>query len=386
MTRVLWLVPQGQGWLGGVNYYRNLMLALLALPDCCIKPVVDGNPATLPAPLNQCEAFIRNALYPKTSWKGFWARVARKLFRREIGLEHSMRFQNIPVLSHTFGLLANSKHCVEICWIPDFQHIHLPEFFSPTERAHRDTAFFNGARFSRLVILSSEDAKKDFVGLFPEHAHKARVLSFVAPPPDMTKAPELAEVMARYEIDEPYIHIPNQLWIHKNHKVAIKALGILKRETGTCPLVISTGHTEDYRHPGFFAQMQELAKSEGVEERIRFLGVVPYADLAVLMREALCMLNPSLFEGWSTTVEEAKSMGKKLILSDIPVHIEQNPERGVFFKALDPQDLAQKIVCVLGDYNADEEKRAAQDAAARLPERMAAYGRRYQQIILEALQ
>lgn len=33
-------------------------------------------------------------------------------------------------------------------------------------------------------------------------------------------------------------------------------------------------------------------------------------------------VNPSFYEGWSTTVEEAKSIGVPLLLSDIPVHRE----------------------------------------------------------------
>ncbi len=35
------------------------------------------------------------------------------------------------------------------------------------------------------------------------------------------------------------------------------------------------------------------------------------------------LINPSQFEGWSTTVEEAKSLGVKMLLSDLEVHKEQ---------------------------------------------------------------
>lgn len=46
-----------------------------------------------------------------------------------------------------------------------------------------------------------------------------------------------------------------------------------------------------------------------------------------LMKHAIAIINPSLFEGGSTTVEEAKSLLKVIILSGIPVHREQNPRR-----------------------------------------------------------
>ena len=70
------------------------------------------------------------------------------------------------------------------------------------------------------------------------------------------------------------------------------------------------------------------------------LGVVPYADTQALMAHSRAVINPSRFEGWSTTVEEAKTMGKTLLLSDIPVHREQSPKLGRFFGADDAPALA----------------------------------------------
>ena len=60
-----------------------------------------------------------------------------------------------------------------------------------------------------------------------------------------------------------------------------------------------------------------------LEKNFIFLGVIPYKDVLGLMRAAVAVINPSVMEGWSTTVEEAKSLGLPLILSDIPVHREQ---------------------------------------------------------------
>jgi glycosyltransferase involved in cell wall biosynthesis len=59
----------------------------------------------------------------------------------------------------------------------------------------------------------------------------------------------------------------------------------------------------------------------------RILGLINYVDVLFLMRSCVAVLNPSRFEGWSSTVEEAKSMGKRLILSSIPVHREQDRAR-----------------------------------------------------------
>lgn len=86
-----------------------------------------------------------------------------------------------------------------------------------------------------------------------------------------------------------------------------------------------------------------------------FLGLIPYQDVAALMQGAVAMINPSLFEGWSTTVEEAKSLGKRIILSNIPVHMEQNPERGLFFEPHNPEALADAISHTLAEYDSAAE-------------------------------
>lgn len=43
---------------------------------------------------------------------------------------------------------------------------------------------------------------------------------------------------------------------------------------------------------------------------------MPYEHVPALLRESVALLNPSLFEGWSTTVEEGKSPGKHVLMSD----------------------------------------------------------------------
>ena len=61
------------------------------------------------------------------------------------------------------------------------------------------------------------------------------------------------------------------------------------------------------------------------------------------MRHSLAVIQPSLFEGWSTVVEDARCLGKKMSLSDFPVHLEQNPPGSVFFERNSPQELANLI-------------------------------------------
>ena len=76
----------------------------------------------------------------------------------------------------------------------------------------------------------------------------------------------------------------------------------------------------------------------------RFLGLIPYKDVLSLMRSSVAVINPSLVEGWSTTVEEAKSLRVPLVLSDILVHREQAIRDAIFF---DPHSAAAAAAALL---------------------------------------
>jgi glycosyltransferase involved in cell wall biosynthesis len=61
------------------------------------------------------------------------------------------------------------------------------------------------------------------------------------------------------------------------------------------------------------------------------------------MRASSALLNPSLFEGWSTTVEEARALGVPLILSDLSVHREQAGNDACFFDRSSAASLAEAL-------------------------------------------
>ena len=108
-------------------------------------------------------------------------------------------------------------------------------------------------------------------------------------------------------------------------------------------------------------------------------GNVPRADVALLMRASVAMLNPSLFEGWSTTVEEAKSLGVRLVLADLPVHREQVGAAADFFDPVDPAAIAACLERVWVDERegpaVSEQQAIAEQALRRVREFAAQFTR-----------
>ena len=76
-----------------------------------------------------------------------------------------------------------------------------------------------------------------------------------------------------------------------------------------------------------------------MSDYIRFLGVIPRDHQILLMSHSLAVIQPSKFEGWSTVVEDAKSLQAQLILSNIPVHQEQMEDKGFYFSPDNVEEL-----------------------------------------------
>jgi len=328
------------GWLGGINYYRNLLNAIFANIDRKIEPVIfTGYDFDTQYFENIPKVeIIKDHSFDIHHPYSIVRFALKKIFKRDIILERILKKNNISILSHS-GSIEGKNQIPTIGWIPDFQHKYFPEFFSKKEIRGRDKGFQIICKECTSVIFSSAAAKNDAEKFYPAYAKKYRILHFITGNMNLESLPEFNSLVRKYKIKYPYFIVPNQFWIHKNHIVILEALKILKSREMSI-FVIATGDIADYRQPEYHNTIKNKVQTDGISENFCILGVIPYEDLLQLMIHSKAVINPSLFEGWSTSVEEAKALNLNIILSDIPVHREQNPQHGIFFPPHDPQKLA----------------------------------------------
>ncbi len=378
MIRVGFRLIGGAAWQGGRNYLWNLLAAITMQPDRRLQPVLLVRPDEDPGDLGMVGVEIyrtddrADASRVRTVGRALELAVRRNPFER-----HWLRRARIDVLSHAPPVGPTPP---AVSWIPDVQHRHLPQLASRRERFMRDLLFREMLRDAAITLVSSKAARADLVRFYAADPARLRVLSFVSQP-RLARAAVIGldELTAKFGIPARYVHLPNQLWKHKNHALVVDALREAPEVT-----VVATGPREDYRHAGVYDELVARIRDAGVADRFLHLGLVSFPELISVMSHAVAVVNPSRFEGWSTTVEEAKSLGKRLLVSDLAVHREQAPARATFFGVDDLEALAAQLREAWASHDPAADARAAGAAAAALPERTRAFAHNYEAIILDA--
>ena len=194
-------------------------------------------------------------------------------------------------------------------------------------------------------MLSSESSHRDFRIFYPGAKNQVSIVRFATQPSPAFLTVNPAEVVAEYQLPERYFYLPNQFYLHKNHQVVVDALDILAQR-GLDAVVCASGSTENRGERVYFDEFMKQVRGRGLEKRFIHLGMIPLPHVYALLRACVGLINPSRSEGWSTTVEEAKSFGVPMILSDLAVHYEQTTSAANYFGTDDPTTLADHLARV----------------------------------------
>jgi glycosyltransferase involved in cell wall biosynthesis len=127
---------------------------------------------------------------------------------------------------------------------------------------------------------------------------------------------------------------------HKNQELLVRAAAALPDEV----VIVLAGHQEPYTE-----RLHALARKLAVEERLRFAGYLPNAELERLWLMAACAAFPTRAEGFGIPVLEAMARGVPVACSDIPVLREVGGDVPRYFDPDDPEGAAAAISISLQD-------------------------------------
>jgi glycosyltransferase involved in cell wall biosynthesis len=381
------LTQGGAEWIAGRVYIDNLIGALGLLPAGERIAISQIAPYTSSrADLSESGAVLN------AHWFAFRATdsFVDKLRGAQKGLSHGKWPRSLEaavtrakatVAFPALGSLGREFPVPWIGWIPDFQHKRLPHFFPEEEISRRDERFQGIVNDAWHIVVSSEDAHCDLKRWFPTDPSRISVLPFVSVMNGKWYEEEPATVAAKFDLPERFLIFPCQYWAHKNHGTVFEAIRILRDRDVSDICLVSTGRTNDYRNPNHFAKLQQFLRLHGLDAHVRILGLLPRNEEIQLLRRAVAVIQPSKFEGWSALVDDARALGKRIYVSDIPVHREQQPPNTAFFPLGDAEQLAKLVAKDWPDLKPGPDSKSESEARAQQHGRTLTFARAFLKIL-----
>ena len=194
--------------------------------------------------------------------------------------------------------------------VTDLSFLHHPEFYERASRIRLNTLVPRQARRARVVLTISEFCRADLVehyGLEPERVFV--VPCAIAPAPPCDRDPqERALRVTTLGVRQPFVLYLGNLHPRKNVARLIRAFGAALAQPGMAghQLVIAGA-----RWWGDGAEQQEAAALP--EGSVVFLGRVSDEARDDLLRSAVALAYPSVFEGFGLPPLEAMAVGTPVI-------------------------------------------------------------------------
>jgi len=229
----------------------------------------------------------------------------------------------------------------------DLQYVHLPQFFTPRERALRESIYAQMCEQAELVVVASEWARDDVVSHFGLPESKVHVIP-VGPLVELFERPDddaLTRVRARYDLPpRAFAFYPAQTFPHKNHIALLDALAIVRdRDKIEIPLVCA-GRLNNH-----YPVIEQRVRRLKLGDAVRFLDYVDPSEMPALYRLASCLVFPSKFEGWGMPVHEAFDAGTPVACSTATSLPEVAGDAALLFDPDNVDDIAAAVVRIWQD-------------------------------------
>lgn len=332
-----------KGWMGGIIYIINLVNALEFLPE-------EEQPDIVLFYKDDLEEFLKDIRYKRVTpvrlnMPGLFKAYLRSFFTRKnvfvSDLINQYQLDGIYPLNDQ-PVKNDQKHARVVAWIPDLQHKFYPHFFGRKRTFMREVRIRILLSNTTDLVVSSHDVEshfRKFYSIRPSmRIHRLRfVTSF-----DSFDFASLADLQKTYPVPDRYYMVSNQFTNHKNHHAIMEALKMLNEE-GMNIHVVFTGKMEFKGNEAYIAGLRKMVADYGLTTQTHFLGIIPRKDQLALMKRSVAVLQPSLFEGWSTVIEDAKSVQVPVLAANLGVNMEQLGDLGTFFS---PDNYRQFADCM----------------------------------------
>jgi len=229
----------------------------------------------------------------------------------------------------------------------DILHLHYPRFFQPRDIVAREAVYPVACRLAHTVVVASEWARNDIAGRYAITPDRMQIIPW-APPTMAAAAPTDSDISAarsKFSLPEAFAFYPAVTWEHKNHLRLLSALVETRDQRGLTIPLICTGHRFERHAVKVDAEVKRL----GLENQVRFLGSVSFAELRAIYRAAQFVFVPTLFEAASGPVFEAWQEGTPVACSTVTSLPQQAGDAALLFDPHDTHAIAEALARMATD-------------------------------------
>jgi glycosyltransferase involved in cell wall biosynthesis/GT2 family glycosyltransferase len=240
---------------------------------------------------------------------------AREEGARQVALPAFLARSEADCLFAPATLLPLAKLCPMVATIHDLLYLRKPEFYAPGLVKHLERWLDPSLRSADRLVAISDSARRDLLDLKKIPEDRIAVI----PQPvreDFRTRLTTSEVKDRLQslgLEAPFFFHVSNLSPHKNVSFALQVFAdFLSARPGSQSLFVYAGGGVAPNRP---PDLESVAHSLGIADRVRYVGRVGDDDLRALYQGCNAFLFPSLAEGWGLPVAEATSMGARVISS-----------------------------------------------------------------------
>ncbi|MBN1258599.1 glycosyltransferase family 4 protein [Candidatus Peregrinibacteria bacterium] len=248
------------------------------------------------------------------------------------------KIDNLFVPSHLLPLAHPANSTITI---HDVAFKHHPESYGRLSRWYLDYGARQAVKKANRIIVPSDTTKLDLIHLYKANPDKIAVIPLGFSPSDVkVTVSEAKKIMGKWKLDiGNYFLYLGRIEHKKNTDNLIKAFQVFAHYNKKVKLVLAgfpgRGGTEILRNI-----------PPSVAERIVVTGYVDEKTKEVLLKNALCFIFPSRYEGFGLPLLEAMHAGIPIIASKIPTSYEIAKGNALFFETENPSMLAHLMARV----------------------------------------
>jgi glycosyltransferase involved in cell wall biosynthesis len=249
----------------------------------------------------------------------------------------------IPV--HVLPLITPKRIVVTV---HDVAYLHFPSAYSWRSHLYHRFSMWRIIRQASRIICISEATKNDLIRLCKADPAKLRVVynGFEVPPEAKPDAPLQEKLFHKLRLKKgEYFIAVGRVEEKKNLVRLVIAFNAAMKANQLHHKLLIVGS------PGVGAKrIRERVKSLGIEDKVVFTGYVDEASKWQLLRGAVGLCFPSLYEGFGYPILEGYAAGIPVMTSNTSSLPElTGPKGAIFVDPQDPEDISRGILELIGD-------------------------------------